>query len=286
MKTLKIVGIFVLVVGVFVGILYFLHPNKEVSITPETNNVVEQYGSKIDQMWNDVVWDTSVYMRVKGMLNSPSAKKDLKASLPTLEQKNINIALAHLDSVLIAEWAKADCNDKIVSEYIAGVRYIKKDAPVFTGSDNRVKKLEGIYALYSNLKGFCNSSFTLKVKYDIDRASWNSFSSHRNSQMANLNKYKGSEYYKYLSDITFIKNGIAAVPDRLDNAEIRFMKDLCLEIKSQFNNYTGLMNKSRLKNQLSETQERFVVEFKDIIRRNYEAKEIDASLRAFKNNFR
>ena len=110
----------------------------------------------------------------------------------------------------------------------------------------------------------------------FDGSSWNSFSSYSNSTLTEKSSIQENENYKqYLVNIKDIKDGLNAIPSKLDNAKSRFYNDLANEIVYHYLNIEqSLRTRSQL-NELRDARNRF----------NNEAPSSNSYLNDFCNTF-
>lgn len=244
MKTIKICGIFIAIVAVVVGILYFANGGSSSNNGSGGNDWTTHYKTKIDNKWKGIVWDTKVYDDNINILNV--AQKKLKSGYSTLYEYNWNRAVTNLDSALMKEFTKTDCNRAIVEKWYNGVKYIAADN---LAKDNpTVTKLQKTYSLYCDILKLCNAPIAISPNFDVESDSWNHFSNYRKGKMDLVNSYKGSKYYKYIHKVKEINDGLNSIPGKLDRVEISFMGDLERQIEQAYSADSCKKSKDDLQN--------------------------------------
>lgn len=224
MKILKIAGIFILVIALFGGIIYFLGVKPEGSLPPEE---VKHYREKIDEKWRGVVWDESVFEYVKGYLGRH--RSELRGSYNSLIDYNSETAISHINESLMDEFHKSDCSTAKVEEYYAGVLYLLTNDADHTATDSRISKLKSTYKLYKDVEKFCERNFRVtNQSFDLESTEFWSplFSEHRNSVMSTMNSLKRNSCYPEIRNITRFQNGFNSVSSKLDAAELAYMKTI------------------------------------------------------------
>lgn len=267
MKILKIAGIFILVIALFGGIIYFLGTETEEQLPPEE---VKHYREKIDEKWRGVVWDESVYEYVKGYLGRH--RSELRGSYNSLIDYNSETAISHINEALMEEFHKNDCSTAKVEEYYAGVKYLLNNDADHAATDSRVTKLKNTFTLYKEVEAFCGRNFRVTSQsFDLESPEiWSpQFSSHRNSVMSTMNRLKSNNCYSEIRNITRFQNGFNSVSSKLDDAELAYMKIIY-----------KLINEADVKNSDTQIriQKQFKKDFETIISRNSSASDMVRNL--------
>ena len=244
MKTIKICGIFIVIVAALVGILYFANGGSSGNNGKGGGDWTTHNKNKIDNKWKGVVWDTKVYDDNVNILNV--AQKKLKSGYSTLYEYNWNRAVTNLDSALMEEFAKTDCNRATVEKWYSGVKYIAADN--LAKENPTVMKLQETYSLYCNILKLCNAPIVISPNFDVETGSWVYFSNYRKKKMILVNSYKDSKYYKNIHKVKKINDGLKSIPDKLDSVEISFMRDLERQIEQAYSADSCKKSKDELQN--------------------------------------
>ncbi|MBR1594848.1 MAG: hypothetical protein IJ659_08790 [Alloprevotella sp.] len=247
MKFLKILLMFVVLVGIIVGVLVFATGGSVGSgNTGEDDPLFQSLKADIQRNWNATDnWNDTLYDRSLEMLSQ--SQSSLRDGYRTLVDFVDERACNRLDSLMMGEFAKADCREARIKELKRGLDRVLSNAPQLR-EDKRVKKMLGTYSLYVNLLTFARSSFRLPTGFRLTEsaAAWNSFASHAQSVRAKKTNYMSSPYYTNVKNISDVARGLQSVDSRLQAARGNFSTQLANSIISAFRGQEPAESRSHL----------------------------------------
>lgn len=244
MKALKLILIAVVVLGAVVGLLFLSSGESSSEIKGDKNKQMEQLKGKIVQEWASTSeWDTNMLEKDLDMLKQYS--KILGDGYRTLVDLTGERACQRLDSVMMGEFAKSDCDPSKIETYGNGLDILLAKIPSYK-NDPKVQRMNGTLTLYRNIRKLSRSSMNLAPRFKFDNDSWANFSAHQQRVISERNTYRQSNYYQYISHLDDIKQGLAGVEGRLNAAKVQFKKDLASQIMKAYSPKDAELN-SRLK---------------------------------------
>ena len=232
MKALKLAGLFVVVLAVFIGV-FLLIPNGENSkLPPVSANLYETYRQQITSEWEQAGdWQESLFKQNHDLVQQLSTKYTGE-KIDALRQLNSRSAIEVVKKKVFEEWASPTCKKATVDQYVRGVNTIIKTDPAVK-SDNDVKQILDVNNTYVAAYNLAHKGVGLKPSFNGD--SWQSYDSYAQS----LKKQKAdimhrSNYTQYLSNITDIKNGLNAIDSKLKQGRTTYYKSLASAIIDYF----------------------------------------------------
>lgn len=237
-KILQIFLMFALIAGIVVAAL--LIPGRGDS-TSGKKDIIQSTNSKlqseIEDSWrNSKAWNKELYDDNKTTIDMYATQKKLRINeSEVLKESNRNSALELVDSILMKEYGKADCNHTVITANYEGITYLGNDG--CTHAD--IAKHKSYYSTYTKIRGFIRRSAYLDVVYDTENGTWNSFDRHAASFISERDSYLNSSNYKsVLSGISELKNGLAGVDEKVKTQRQKFYSTLLNEIISHHQTLT------------------------------------------------
>lgn len=236
MKFLKILLMFLLLVGIIVGVLVLATGGSFGGRGGgEDDPLFQSLKSDIQRDWDATTeWNDTVYETSLELLRQ--SQSSLRSGYGTLVDFVNERACNRIDSLMVSEFSKSDCRDQQVRILKRGLDRVLGNAPQLR-SDARVKKLLGTYDLYINLLSFARASFKLSTGFRLTEgaAVWNSFSTHEQGVRKKKAAYLGSPYYANVKNVQAIANGLQTVDSRLSYARNAFSSSVARSIINAFN---------------------------------------------------
>ena len=287
MKALKLMGVFVLIVGIIAGAIYL--PNlidRLDSDRVETDDVtLKTLVDNIDKEWEiEQRWNKDLYKSHRNLISQ--YKSDLSEDASKLALDGLDIKASKiLWSEIKKEFAKRDCSYKKVLTLQDGANYVKKKS---TAPNADMDELQKSVSTYRTIYYFAKSAHKCNVKFDGDRwstdvkknrksAEYKSFAEYERDILSYRENHINNIYYKkYLNGITELKNGLNEknVKDKLAKARESFYNDLTNLIISYYEqvertseNWERLKN-CKVSNEMGYTPENlrsFMKEFKNSV---------------------
>lgn len=171
----------------------------------------------------------------------------MQYNVTPLKDLNTTTAVEVLYDKIFKEWESVSCRKTVVENCIKALGKIQTEDGNAKSNPN-VQKILSVNDTYKKAYALAHKSVGLSPNFD--GSSWNSFSGYRNSLLSDKSSMLDSDNYKqYLANIKEIKDGINAIPSKLDNAKTRFYNDLASGI---VNHYNSIAQASRTRSQLNE----------------------------------
>lgn len=219
MKILKIAALFVVCVGVVVGLLYLISPHHDAEPTPDIEDtLVAQYRADFEEDWdaaND--WDKSVFDSHVHELRTLGADHDVTE----LKDYNVIRATEYVSKGALAEWHRPNCRKAEIDRYMSGVSAITEHDPAMSCHD-KIAEVSRINNVYREASSLAAESFGLSPNLrpsSTAGCTWNNFESYASNKRGQKNRIEANSDYKtHLSGITTLKSGLASVDSRLSAA--------------------------------------------------------------------
>jgi len=258
MKAIKLIIIFVLLVGTLLLIIYV--PN----IWKPTHNGDDKWGEEdlinikekceeIRNVWNKSAgWDQSLYQALRGDIDQSKnmgmfSREGYNTVNNTLRETAVNKACAgYMDALHNKNFNSTD-----LSAQYDGVQYLKKNEKL--ADDKRVKDVEIRQTLYVKIKKFIGSSHKISPHFNTSTADWESFSMLQNKILNTAQSYRqNSLYVNEMSHIPSFKSGLSdsALKEKTNKQSPAFYRGLCNQIIEYFKNEEATPDKVNLLNQI------------------------------------
>lgn len=217
MKILKLLGIFIAVLGIVIGALYIKSALTDADsddikiILPD--NVTDQR-AEMEDFWNRAEdWDAkhfeAEYSHIQQCLHANYIDHAAANQLTSLL---CNLVINRMHGLQVGEYNKSDCNIGIVKGYMKGIDAVCQKLSSYN-NDDRVRQLRNIEKLYDEISTFGKSSFipgnNLSENADGSHQ-WLDYDSYAKGRRQKAADYReNSTYLEFLKNITVLKNGIS-----------------------------------------------------------------------------
>ena len=217
MKILKLLGIFIVVLGIVIGALYIKSALTDADsddikiILPD--NVTDQR-AEMEDFWNRAEdWDAkhfeAEYSHIQQCLHANYIDHAAANQLTSLL---CNLVINRMHGLQVGEYHKSDCNIGIVKGYMKGIDAVCQKLSSYN-NDDRVRQLRNIEKLYDEISTFGRSSFipgnNLSENADGSHQ-WFDYDSYAKGRRQKAADYReNSTYLEFLKNITMLKNGIS-----------------------------------------------------------------------------
>ena len=217
MKILKLLGIFIVVLGIVIGALYIKSALTDADsddikiILPD--NVTDQR-AEMEDFWNRAEdWDSkhfeAEYSHIQQCLHANYIDHAAANQLTSLL---CNLVINRMHGLQVGEYNKSDCNIGIVKGYMKGIDAVCQKLSSYN-NDDRVRQLRNIEKLYDEISTFGRSSCipgnNLSENADGSHQ-WLDYDSYAKGRRQKAADYReNSTYLEFLKNITVLKNGIS-----------------------------------------------------------------------------
>ncbi len=234
MKALKLAGIFVLVLAVFIGIFFLTSNGDSGKLPPVAENLYETYRQQFTNDWEQAGdWNETLFKGNYDMVQQLSTQYG-GDKIDALRQLNTRSAVELVKKKVFDEWASPTCRKAVVDKYVGAVNIVKKTDATAEQNDD-VKKILSVNSTYSSAYSLAHKGIGLSPRFD--GSGWQSYVSYaqsiKNQKAAIL---RNSNYTEYLSNITDIKNGLNAIDGKLQKGRASYYQSLAQSIISYYRN--------------------------------------------------
>ncbi len=236
MKALKLLILFAVIIGGVVLAFWLLEPEAKQLDPAVQNQLVKTYGKQIKDEWSQRAdWDKNLFDKQCERIKQWSKKQGFNVT-PIKDM----VALTPVELIfknIFAEWDSTGCRKAVVDKYIEAINIIETKFENAKNNPNN-QKIKNVNKTYQAAYNLAHSGFGIDPKFDgaAESECWRSFSEYsqgvvnqRNAMLANAN------YKEYLKNIQSIRNGLAAIPSRLEAAKEPFYVKLAEEIVQYYN---------------------------------------------------
>lgn len=256
MKILKLVGLFVIIAGVIIGILFIKPPGDEGSSNNGPNDMsLTEYKADFAKDWDEKHdWDEKIFRRHCREIKTLAKDYDVTE----LNDYNISEASDIVNEKIFSLWKSANCKKVDVDRYRAAVdTIVHYDAKM--ANNIGVKKIKEVYGVYADAYNFVIKPLSLSPGFN--GTGWNNFKNYAEQQRAHKNRILANPSYKnHLSNITQIKDGLGNLDSRLSQAQRSFYIALENQIYAHYNRIpSSARDRSKL-NQLSGVVSKYYAE--------------------------
>lgn len=227
MKVVKIVIVFVAILGV-VGLTFFLRSNNNgIDIEEPSSELFETYRTQIENAWaQSEDWNAEIFNRHCDLIAQLSCNGTLQTEL--LADKNMLMAIEIVYKNIFKEWRSTSCRRKVIDSYMEAVAIIEGACGKASGDPN-IKQIKAVDKSYRAALGLAYESIGKQPQFD--GLTWKAYSTYSNNMDSRLKAvYGDANYQTYLSNITDIKNRLNAIPDKLEQGRKRFYSELARDI--------------------------------------------------------
>lgn len=122
------------------------------------------------------------------------------------------------------------------------------------GSDSRIKKVEQMHKLYTDIRNFVSSNHAITPKFDTAKTAWTSFDATRNSILAKARNLSSDALYKEMSMVPGFAAGldIQNLTQTLDSQRKKFYQGLSAQIIAYFESRSHTQERANLLGQIFE----------------------------------
>ena len=247
MKIIKLLLVFVIILGGVVGAFYLIGGGGGTGLEEPSDDTYQTYRTQFENDWKDKGdWSDSLFNAHCDMVRQLS----LDYNVAPLKDLNTNTAVEVVYEKIFWQWTSEYCKKATIENYIRALGKIQAEDENAKANPN-VQKINSVNGTYKKAYALVHKGIGLTPGFD--GTSWRSFSSYRNSMLSEKNSMQNDANYKqYLANIKDIKDGLNAIPSKLDNARTRFYNDLASHI---VNHYRNIEQSSRTRSQLIELRD-------------------------------
>ena len=247
MKIIKLLLVFVIILGGVVGAFYLIGGGGGTGLEEPSDDTYQTYRTQFENDWKDKGdWSDSLFNAHCDMVRQLS----LDYNVAPLKDLNTNTAVEVVYEKIFWQWTSEYCKKATIENYIRALGKIQAEDENAKANPN-VQKINSVNGTYK--KDYALAHKGIGLTPGFDGTSWRSFSSYRNSMLSEKNSMQNDANYKqYLANIKDIKDGLNAIPSKLDNARTRFYNDLASDI---VNHYRNIEQSSRTRSQLIELRD-------------------------------
>lgn len=247
MKIVKLLLVFVLILGGVVGAFYLIGGGTTSGLEEPSDDTYQTYRKQFENDWkNKGDWSDSLFSAHCDIVRMLS----VEYNVAPLKDLNTTTAVEIVYDKIFKEWKSVSCRKTVVENYIKALDKIQNEDENAKSNPN-VQKIISVNNTYKKALALAHKRIGLSPGFD--GSSWRSFSSYSNSILSEKESMQDNENYKqYLANINDIKNGLNAIPSKLNNAKSRFYNELANEI---VNHYRSIEQSSRTRSQLNEMRD-------------------------------
>lgn len=257
MKTVKLLSIFVLLVGaIFLALNWsslFPDDSNKDEFTSEDKIDISAECSKIRDAWEaQKKWSADLYKSEREDIDQSKAmglfsREGYNTVNNCLRESAANKAC---DDYLTALHDSKDFSDASLQSAYKGVKFMK-DAEKME-KDPRIQDVEKRHQLYTSIRNFVNSSHTITPHFDVVSTEWTSFASAQNSILTQARNYRQNPLFSEMSHISGFTSGLdeAKLKEITNPQRGRFYTSLSQQIINYFRSETPTEDKQRLLNQI------------------------------------
>lgn len=234
MKAIKLVIVFIAILGGVLGAFYLFTNTGGSTLPPPPNTTYQTFREQFEKDWEQAGdWNEQLFMSHWDLVQQLSTQYETA----TLNDLNTKTATEVVYKKILDEWNSPSCAKKTVEKYNNAIKVIEsKDNNAKT--DPNVIKIKDVYATYTSAYSLAHQGIGLTPHFD--GCKWNSYSDYSSSMADKRSSMLGNSNYKeYLSNIVDIKNGLNAIPEKLSNGRTRFYNELANSIISYFSQTTS-----------------------------------------------
>ena len=234
MKPLKLIIVFAVILAAVVGAFFLMNGGTGITPPPDGNDY-EMYSKQFAADWEQAGdWNEKLFRQncetVRQLSNVYSEE-----NTRTLGDLNTIKATTIVYDKIFAEWDKPACSFSVVKKYHDAVDVITKEDPKAL-ADKNITMIKDVYSTYNKAHELAGKAIGLSPSFS--GRSWSpSFSAYSNDITSQRTAIlSNANYKKYLSGISEIKNGLAAIPGKLSDARRRYYDALAQRIMSYYDN--------------------------------------------------
>lgn len=252
MKILKLILVFVVILGGVVGAFWFIGGSTNSGLDDPSDDTYQTYRAQFENDWkNKRDWSDSLFSAHCDMVRQLS----LEYNVTPLKDLNTATAVEVVSEKIFQEWSSVSCKKVTIEYYINALGKIQVEDENAKSNPN-VQKINSVNETYK--KAYALAYKGIGLTPGFDGVSWRSFSSYSKSILSERNSMQNDANYKqYLVNIKDIKDGLNAIPSKLNNARFRFYNDLASAIVSHYRNIEQSVRTRSQLNELRNARNKF-----------------------------
>lgn len=233
MKAIKLILLFIAVLGCIVGFFFLSGGSGEGGIEVADADQIQKYRKECKKAWQrNQDWNEETFLKYHD-LASQSKNTQLK-------DLNTSKAITITKNKIFAQWHSSDCHHDSIQKYLDAIKTIKsKDSNA--KNNVSVKEIEKVDSVYQVAYTFVNDDKQYKIypsltgsNYDFE---WTKFSDH--SKVKKINQQKkditdNPDYTEHLSNIDEIKTGLDDIPNKLEKSKEKYYNKLAEKLVKEF----------------------------------------------------
>lgn len=252
MKSFKLIFIFVGILALVVGGLYFA-AGGGFNINFGSSSEFEKYKKQMEDEWKGTGdWDEQLYTKwCDTFVHLNSAEQR------TLMDRNTSLGLDYVKDNMMKEWEKSTCQKSVIEKYYKALGVMNsQDERAKTNSDYQT--LTSIYNSYIRAYNLAHRNIGLSPSYG-GGTNWTSYEAYRSGIEDELNRVKGDTNYRtYLSGISDISSGLNGIQSKLASGETTYYNSLAQKIQSYYANREATWENCRA---LQDARDKYVNEY-------------------------
>lgn len=260
MKAIKLILLFIAVLGCIVGFFFLSGGSGEGGIEVADADQIQKYRNECKKAWQrNQDWNEETFLKYHD-LASQSKNTQLK-------DLNTSKAITITKNKIFAQWHSSDCHHDSIQKYLDAIKTIKsKDSNA--KNNVSVKEIEKVDSVYQVAYTFVNDDKQYKIypsltgsNYDFE---WTKFSDHSKVKKINQQKkdiIENPDYTEHLSNIDEINSGLNDVPNKLKNSEETYYNKLAEKIINKFKSIPSAERTLEQSKKLGDLQYKFDEEF-------------------------
>lgn len=233
MKALKLIFIFIAVLGMVIGMVFLTNTH---TVDPDDPDYVSYYNESEEQINSEWTsgseWSREHFENTKSYLEV--REKKLGGGCQTLVDHFHNQALCCLYDCFITEFAKSDCDRIKVTELKDDLDNFVMEAPE-QKEEIKTKALYDIHRLYQKAYSLAvQENFSLRPNFNKVDGTWNNYHQHRERQEGKRSDIRNDSLFCYIENISVISDGLNSLDRKLDDAEEVFKNSLAIAIVNEY----------------------------------------------------
>lgn len=256
MKVIKLAAIFLLIVG---GVFLALNWGSLFGSSSESEDFVEEdlidISEKCDEIrkaWaSQTEWSDELYKSQREDIDQSKSmgmfsREGYNTVNNCLRETSTNKACDSYMSALHA----TNFSDAALQKSYKGVVAIKTYEKL--NEEPRVKAIEQLHKLYTNISSFVKSSHIITPRFDTNTADWVSFSSAQNGILVKAKAYRENTLFKEMANVPGFKSGLSEdyLKKQTNPQRKGFYQKLSSQIIDYFNSVDPTPDKVNLLNQI------------------------------------
>lgn len=261
MKALKLLLVFLLVAGgiflaLFWGNLFGSESEIiDVEFVEEDLVDIEEQCDSIRAAWrNEAGWNEQLYDKWRQRINRRKEMKYFSQRGYTTVNNALRESAANASCngyMSALQDARSFDHGLLLTRY-RGVQKLKELENM--GADTRIKKVEKLHELYTNIRNFVSSNHTISPNFDTATTAWTAFDATRNSILARARNLSSDALYKEMSMVPGFESGlnISNLTQTIDPQRRRFYERLSAQIIGYFESRPHTQDRANLLGQIFE----------------------------------